>query len=54
MPWSPKDASGSTKKAKGPRAKRQWARVANNILSKTGDEGRAKRGANAAVRKRGR
>jgi hypothetical protein len=52
MPWSPKDASRFTRKAKGPKAKRQFAHVANVVLAKTGDEGRAIRSANAAVAKR--
>lgn len=54
MPWNPKDASRFTKKAKTPKAKRQFAKVANNILERTGDEGRAIKGANAAVKKRAR
>lgn len=52
MPWTPKDASSKTKKAKSPKAKRQWAHVADKVLSKTGDEGRAIREANAVVKKR--
>ncbi len=52
MPWNASDASRKTKKAKSPKAKRQWSAVANSVLSKTGDEGRAIREANAAVKKR--
>lgn len=52
MPWSASDASGKTKKAKLPTAKRQWAHVANSVLASTGDEGRAVREANAAVSRR--
>jgi len=52
MPWSPKDARKHTKKARSPTAKRQFAHVANAVLAKTGDEGRAIRSANAAVAKR--
>lgn len=52
MPWGPGDASRFTKKAKGGTAKRQFAKVANAVLSRTGDEGRAIRSANAAVAKR--
>ena len=53
MPWSPSDAVHKTKKAGGsPRAKRQWSKVANSVLSRTGDEGRAIRSANAVVAKR--
>jgi hypothetical protein len=49
MPWRAKDAFGKTHKAKSPAAKRQWAKVANSVLRKTGNEGRAVRAANAAV-----
>jgi hypothetical protein len=52
MPWAPKDATSHTKKATSPIAKRQFADVANSVLGKTGDEGRAIREANAAVAKR--
>jgi len=54
MPWRPEDAKRHTKKARSPKAKRQFAHVANSILQRTGDEGRAIRGANAAVAKRGK
>jgi uncharacterized protein YdaT len=49
MPWSPKDATRHTKKASTPKKKRQFAKVANEVLDRTGDEGRAIRTANAAV-----
>ena len=52
MPWSAKDATRFTKKARSPKAKRQFAHVANAVLAKTGNEGRAIRSANAAVAKR--
>lgn len=52
MPWTTKDATRHQKKAKSDIAKRQWRDVANSILQRTGDEGRAVRGANAAVDKR--
>lgn len=52
MPWSSKDATAKTKKASGPKAKRQWRDVANAVLAKTGDEGRAVREANAVVKRR--
>lgn len=52
MPWKPSDASRKTKKAKSPKAKRQWAHVADKVLAKTGDEGRAIREANAVVKRR--
>lgn len=54
MPWKPKDAAAKTHKAASPAAKRQWAKTANAVLAKTGDEGKAVRIANAAVAKRGR
>jgi len=54
MPWSPADASAKTKKATSPAAKKQWADVANNVLEKTGDEGRAVKTANGVVKKRGK
>lgn len=49
MPWSAADATKHTKTAKSAKRKRQWAHVANAVLKKTGDEGRAVREANAAV-----
>jgi hypothetical protein len=52
MPWAPKDASRFTKKAKSSTAKRQFSKVANKVLATTGNEGRAIRAANAAVKKR--
>lgn len=54
MPWKMSDAQKHTKKAKSSTAKRQWSKVANSILERTGDEGRAVRGANAAVNHRGK
>ena len=52
MPWKPSDASGKTKKAKSPTAKRQWAHVADKVLAQTGDERRAIMEANAVVKRR--
>jgi len=49
MPWTASDASKHTKKADTATEKRQWAKVANATLKKTGNEGRAVRTANAAV-----
>ena len=54
MPWKPSDATRHTKKAKSPKAERQWRDVANSVLSKAGDEGRAVREANAVVKRRRR
>ncbi len=52
MPWTAKDAASKTKKAKSPKAKRQWAHVADSVLAKTGDEGLAVREANSVVKRR--
>ena len=52
MPWRSTDAAKKTKKAKSPKAKRQWSKVANKVLEDSGDEGKAMRIANAAVKKR--
>jgi len=54
MPWKPSDAFRHTHKATTAKKRRQFSHVANSILERTGDEGRAIRGANAAVRKSGR
>lgn len=51
MPWKPEEAMKHTKAAKGAKAQRLWAKVANETLERTGDEGRAIREANAVVRK---
>lgn len=52
MPWKPSEASRHTKAAIRPSQKKQWAKVANSVLKKTGDEGRAVREANAVVGRR--
>lgn len=50
MPWSPDDGPARhTRKANTPKKRRQWSDVANNVLDRTGDEGRAVRSANAVV-----
>ena len=51
MPYKPKDAIKHTKKATTPKKKRQFSKVANSVLKKSGDEGKAIRIANAAVKK---
>jgi uncharacterized protein YdaT len=51
MPWSPKDASAKTGKVKSAKGKRQWAHIANAVLKKTGDEGRAIREANGVAKR---
>jgi len=54
MPWKPSDAAGKTKKADTSKEKDVWSRVANENLKKNGNEGRAIRAANAAIRKMNR
>lgn len=49
MPWTPNDAERHTHKAATPTLKELWARIANESLERTGDEGRAIREANAVV-----
>ena len=52
MPWKPNDGpSRHTKKANTPAKRRQWASTANSVLEDSGDEGKAVRIANAAVKK---
>ncbi len=51
MPWTPSESSRFTKKAKSPKRKRQWAKVADSVLARTGDDGAAIRAANAVVKK---
>ena len=49
MPWTADDAERHTHKARAPALKELWAKVANETLERTGDEGRAIREANAVV-----
>lgn len=49
MPWKPSDAAGKTHLADTSRRKRMFADVADSVLAKTGDDGRAIREANAVV-----
>jgi hypothetical protein len=49
MPWTPADAESHTRKATNWELKALWAKVANECLERTGDEGRAIREANAVV-----
>src|SRR5262245_58496023 len=49
MPWTPNDAERHTHKATTLALKELWAKVANESLERTGDEGRAIREANAVV-----
>jgi hypothetical protein len=49
MPWTSNDAERHTHKATTPALKELWAKVANETLERTADEGRAIREANAVV-----
>jgi len=49
MPWTPNDAERHTRKATTWALKELWAKVANECLERTGDEGRAIREANAVI-----
>ena len=49
MPWMPNDAEKHTHKAVTPELRELLAKVANECLEKTGDEGRAIREANSVV-----
>ncbi len=52
MPWTASDAGRHNKKAKSGKAAAQWSTVANSVLAKTGNEGRAVREANAVIARR--
>jgi hypothetical protein len=49
MPWTANEAERHTHKATTAALKELWAKVANESLERTGDEGRAIREANAVV-----
>jgi hypothetical protein len=49
MPWTPNDAQRHTHKATTPTLQELWAKVANEALERTRDEGRAIREANAVI-----
>jgi hypothetical protein len=49
MPWTSNDAEMHTHKATTTELKELWAKVANEALQRTSDEGRAIREANAVV-----
>jgi hypothetical protein len=49
MPWTPEEAERHTHKAATRALKELWAKVANETLERTGDEGRAIREANAVI-----
>lgn len=52
MPWSASDARRHTKKARGAKARAQWAEVANSVLARTGDEAKAVKAANSVIKRR--
>ena len=54
MPWTERDVGRHNKSVKGSKGKRQWADVANAVLKRTGNEGRAIREANAVAKRRGK
>jgi len=49
MPWTVDDAERHTHKATTWELKELWAKVANEALERTGNEGRAIREANAVI-----
>jgi hypothetical protein len=49
MPWTANEAERHTRKAITSTLQELWAKVANESLERTGDEGRAIREANAVV-----
>lgn len=51
MPWAPKEAGKFSKEVGGASSqrKRQWSHVANSMLEKTGDEGKAIAAANSVA-----
>lgn len=49
MPWTSNDASRHNKSLSGS-SKERWARIANAVLSKSGDEALAIKTANARVK----
>jgi hypothetical protein len=52
MPWTPKEATKSTKKAKTPKLRREWADVANSVRERTGSDKLARIEANGVIAKR--
>jgi hypothetical protein len=49
MPWTPEEAERHTHKATTAELQQLWAKVANEALQRTGDEGRAIREANSVI-----
>lgn len=52
MPWTPEDAPAHNKGVQSKRQREVWAGIANETLAKTGNEGRAIRAANSALKPR--
>lgn len=51
MPWTASQAKKHTRRAGTPKKRRMWRDVANAVLEKTGDDGRAIKIANSVVKK---
>ncbi|WP_287787583.1 hypothetical protein [Acidiphilium sp.] len=49
MPWIAEEAERHTHRANTPELRELWAKIANECLARTGDEGRAIREANAVI-----
>jgi hypothetical protein len=54
MPWSANDAEKHTHKATTSELRELWAKVVNESLERTGNEGRAVRAANAVIARKAR
>ena len=50
MPWKPSDAKRHTHKAKSPKDRRKWSKVANSALKRGSSEASAIRQANAVLK----
>ena len=50
MPWKASAAKRFDKDARTAKKRRQWAKVANSVLKRTGNEGRAIRAASSVVK----
>lgn len=54
MPWQAKDATKKTKKATSPKAKKQWAAIANSEKARGADDATAIKAANGVIKKSAR
>lgn len=54
MPWTAADAERHTHQLRSEKQKRVWADVANSVLKRTGNEGRAVRTANGVAKRGGK